>query len=568
MKPAAIIASRRSVRFDKYTDRCRSSGGCGAWPPGAMVGTQYRHAGGWMRRRDLVKALLAFTAAPTLLALGVSTSAAQETPPPPGPALPPAPSDGSMLVPAPSDQGPPRNNIFGLNVGRLKQRLYIWAAADMANASGGDWGYLTSVWTIEDREDRRAELNLQVFLDYCFEYEIHPIVRVATRFDSNPKKLSWMRPDWDEPAKWRAYFENARWPTQRVWIVAGNEPNLGREWGGEVDATSYAQYLAHFLDVFESSPLFKVVGAPVDITNTTELPVMQDAFEFFDGMEAAVPGIFERLPAWASNPYKSPSRGTSARFTHLAYEAELDHIGREMPVLITEAGHLETGDDDEIARFYAEAYPAWKADPKVIAATPLFWHPDRNDYWMFEMDSKGAFLHRSPTYELLRQIPKVAGSPNYLPELVNVARTTPFEEPVTAEAPAPDVPASSGGQPGSHGHPGDTWATEGRTSSQEARVPASSTALPARPTAGLNPRTPSGTVSLRVANTDGQGARLRTEPSREADSITVLPDGALVQALGPVLAGGEQDWRRVRTEDGAEGWIASDLLAPSAPGDQ
>ena len=48
------------------------------------------------------------------------------------------------------------------------------------------------------------------------------------------------------------------------------------------------------------------------------------------------------------------------------------------------------------------------------------------------MDSKGAFLHKSPTYELLRKIPKVAGSANYVLDLPNVARTTPFEEPVTA----------------------------------------------------------------------------------------------------------------------------------------
>jgi hypothetical protein len=530
-----------------------------------------------MRRRDLVKALLALTAAPTLLGLGSSTSAAQDTTPPLDPAQAPAPSESSLSAPTPPDQGPPRNNIFGLNVGRLKQRLYIWAAADLANASGGDWGYLTSVWTSEDREDRRAELNLQVFLDYCFEYEIHPIVRVATRFDSNPKKLNWLRPDWDEPAKWRAYFETARWPTQPVYIVAGNEPNLGREWGGEVDATSYAQYLAHCLDVFESSPLFKVVGAPLDITNTTELPIMQDAFEFLDEMGAAVPGIFERLPAWASNPYKSPSRGTSARFTHLAYEAELDHIGRELPVLITEAGHLETGDDDEIARFYAEAYPAWKADPKVISATPLFWHPDRNDYWMFEMDAKGAFVHRSPTYEVLRKIPKVAGSPTYVPAVANVARTTPFEAPVVAEESTADAPPSAGGLRAAPGDPSDDWPTEGYTptapgssagtSSPPGAVPGAVQATESG-SAGLNPRTPSGAVALRVANTDGQGARLRAAPSREADSITVLSDGELVRAVGPVLEGGEQDWRRVRTEDGAEGWIAADLLAPAGAGGQ
>jgi SH3-like domain-containing protein len=41
-----------------------------------------------------------------------------------------------------------------------------------------------------------------------------------------------------------------------------------------------------------------------------------------------------------------------------------------------------------------------------------------------------------------------------------------------------------------------------------------------------------------------------------------------VQPIGPVLEGDEQDWRRVRTEDGAEGWIAVDLLAPMGSGDQ
>ena len=114
-----------------------------------------------------------------------------------------------------------------------------------------------------------------------------------------------------------------------------------------------------------------------------------------------------------------------------------------MPVLITEAGHLETGDEQEIANFYADAYRDWMVDPKVIAATPLFWHPDRNDYWMFELDRKGAFVHRSPTYDLLRKIPKVVGTPRYQPPLANVARTRPpFETAVLADEPPPSTDAT------------------------------------------------------------------------------------------------------------------------------
>jgi hypothetical protein len=157
-----------------------------------------------------------------------------------------------------------------------------------------------------------------------------------------------------------------------------------------------------------------------------------------------VPGLFERLPAWASNPYSVPSQGTGVRYTHLAYEAELDRIGREMPVLIIEAGHLQTGDEHEIARFYAEAFRTWMADPKVVAATPLFWHPDRNDFWMFELNKKGAFVHKSPTYELMRRIPRVAGSPEYAVTIENTARTTPFEAAATAEPASGDEPDASG----------------------------------------------------------------------------------------------------------------------------
>lgn len=120
------------------------------------------------------------------------------------------------------------------------------------------------------------------------------------------------------------------------------------------------------------------------------------------------------------------------------------------------------------------------------------------------------FLHRGPTYGLSRKIPRVAGSPNYVPDVVKVARTT----------------------------------------------------------AGANSRTLPGAATSWVANTDGQGARLRAEPSRESHSIMVLPDGTLVQPLGPVQGADEQDWRRVRTEAGTEGWIASHLFAPAMPGEQ
>lgn len=572
-----------------------------------------------MRRRELVKVLLGLAAAPMLLPLGGEAAQAQTPAPPddgqpmvptgspPAPPEPaasqPAPPPGPPVVPLPTRfaQGPIPNNIVGLNVARLHQPIYVWATSDTVNANGGDWGYITVVWTIEDREARNAEYNFQQFLDRCFEHHLQPIVRVGTTFTRSTKPGnqppgsqgadgSWSRPEWDEPKRWFEFFERANWPSRHAWIIVGNEPNLGREWGGEVDAAGYARYLARFLDVFKGSARYDVVSGALDISNGNQLPVMQDALEFLDAMGEAVPGIFERVSGWASNPYRVISGGPGARYTHLAYEAEFDRIGREMPVLITEAGHLETGDEQEIARFYAEAFRDWMADPKVVAATPLFWHPDRNDFWMFEIDSKNRFVYKSPTYELLRKLPRVAGSPEYTVTLRNVARTTRFEEPVVAEAPPEDTTDTAAGRALTSDRPGENWELEGRgaataqtgqpsgqpglseaqppAAAQPATSQASAAALQPSPastgqSAQMQTARPAALTELRIANTDGAGARLRAAPSVAADSIAVLPDGTVVKALGPARDTPEQSWRRVRVEDGAEGWVASDLLAPA-----
>jgi hypothetical protein len=416
------------------------------------------------------------------------------------------PEDGAV---APQQAAVPTgNNIIGLNVARLRQDRYIWAAADLVNANGGDWGYLTVVFTSSERDSGQGEQLLQALLDRCYESHLQPIIRVATQFDIGTE--IWSRPESDDAEKWRAFLEKGRWPTSRVWVIAGNEPNLGREWGGEVDSASYAAYLSHFLDVFADSERFKVVNGPLDASNLSEMPKMQDAYEFLGGMEAAAPGIFTRLAGWASNPYSVPNQGPGLRYTHRAYEAELAAIGRDMPVLITEAGHLNTGDEREIAAFYEQAFRDWMADPRIVAVTPLFWHPDRGVYWMFDFDTSGKVIDRTPTYDLIQGLPKLRGSPAYSPEIGNIARAR------------------------------------------------SATAADARPDAN------SATL-LWVAHTDGQGVRLRAAPSRQARSIAVVPEGARIEPIGQAEEHEGLTWRPVRARNGAEGWMAVDFLTPKAP---
>ena len=103
------------------------------------------------------------------------------------------------------------NNIVGLNVARLHQDRYIYAAADLVNANGGDWGYLTVVFTASERDGGAGEQLLQELLDRCYEQHLQPIIRVATRFDVESE--TWSRPEPDDAERWRAFLERGRWPT-------------------------------------------------------------------------------------------------------------------------------------------------------------------------------------------------------------------------------------------------------------------------------------------------------------------------------------------------------------------
>jgi hypothetical protein len=276
--------------------------------------------------------------------------------------------------------------------------------------------------TRQDRDADFAVQQLQQVLDRCYEARVQPIVRVSTQF--NPDTGIWERPNDNDAPRWRALFEQARWPNRTVWVIPANEPNLGREWGGQVDVPSYARYFEGFLDAFDGQDRFQVVNAPMNLSNPHRPPLMQDAFDFLAEQMAVSPGIFERLPAWATNSYKIDGIGDGLRFTHRGYEAELEMIGREMPVIVTESGVLHRQGEDEIARFFQLAYRDWQSDRRVIAATPLFWDPDVDNHWMFTLDANGNVEVGSATYRVLRDLPRVAGSPETIAPLANTPRVS------------------------------------------------------------------------------------------------------------------------------------------------
>ncbi len=69
----------------------------------------------------------------------------------------------------------------------------------------------------------------------------------------------------------------------------------------------------------------------------------------------------------------------------------------------------------------------------------------------------------------------------------------------------------------------------------------------------------------RVANSEGQGANLRAEPSANAARVKTVPEGSELEVTGPDRDVDGRTWRQVRDpSDGAVGWIVGELLA-SAP---
>ena len=69
---------------------------------------------------------------------------------------------------------------------------------------------------------------------------------------------------------------------------------------------------------------------------------------------------------------------------------------------------------------------------------------------------------------------------------------------------------------------------------------------------------------LLIANTEGEGASIRSEPAT-GRRIAAWPDGTEVTWLGEDRRVAAATWRHVRDPDGNDGWIAAQYLTEPAP---
>jgi hypothetical protein len=235
----------------------------------------------------------------TLLGLALLITACQ-TPTPPH-------TRRSITIPA---------NKLGIHLllddGRNHWPVEVWPEhLDVARLAVGEWGFVVQLI----RQDDFDPVKWQLFMDLCAEHHLTPIIRLATTFDQT--QGWWAAPPQDADGRYEtiaaattAFLTSLNWPTGEHFVIIGNEPNHGDEWGGRASPSEYAHYLRDMaVALHTANPDARILNAPLDPftphTGSGTLNGMSylDAESFMDGMVAAAPDIFTHLDAWASHPY-------------------------------------------------------------------------------------------------------------------------------------------------------------------------------------------------------------------------------------------------------------------------
>lgn len=323
------------------------------------------------------------------------------------------------------------NNKFGIHIIQATPDESS-PAASLVNTNG-DWGYIT---VLIEQKDKNKDKWQEFFNDLRRRHLI-PIVRLATE----PQGNLWKIPNPEDADSWADFLNSLNWPTKNRYLVVFNEPNHGQEWGGAVDAKSYANTLDKLISALKKrSEDFFIMNAGFDASAPQRLPNYQDEISFLQEMKQAVPDIFERLDGWVSHSYPNPEfsgspdalgRGTVRTWFWELQQLRNLGVVKNLPVFITETGwkHSEGlnfqpqyPSVDTIAGYYQKAYEeAWNSS-RIIAVTPflLSYQEPLFDHFSFKRPpNSGLFIQAPgenlpayyPHYEVIKNMPKVAGQP-------------------------------------------------------------------------------------------------------------------------------------------------------------
>lgn len=311
------------------------------------------------------------------------------------------------------------NNKFGLYIYAERQDFFE-KASELVNSNGGSWGYVLIPYNVKDRDSARWK---RVFEDLR-RLKLIPVIQL---WDIDTSK-------YEKQTKQAAKFLNSfDWPIRPRYISAYNEMNDKRFWYGRIDPKEYARILDFTIEAFkDENENFKIMNGAFNISasNTHETV---DAFYYMQKMNEEVPGIFNKLDAWASHSYPQPNFTGSplakGRWSIRAYEDELNFlyknlgVKKELPVFITETGwaHREGLKEDksflteeQVAENYKIAFEqVWLKDKRVRAVMPftIKYNPPFDHFSWIKEDYKSTYKQ----FDTVKSLSKVQGQP---PELI------------------------------------------------------------------------------------------------------------------------------------------------------
>lgn len=325
----------------------------------------------------------------------------------------------ALAVESPLSQ---QNNKVGIHILFPSE---LTDAAKLVNSNGGDFGYV--IIPIQSG-DKNIE-KWQAFMDQARKLHVIPILRLATQGDYFNTAV-WSKPTLSDVLDFANFLNSLNWPTKNRYVVVYNEPNRNDEWGGNANASEYAQILSYAVTSFKSRNAdFFIISAGMDngaANSTTAI----NGFTYLTQMEAAVPGIFNQIDGLGSHSYPNPAFSQSPNNTNpmgiSTYKFEDDYIqsliGKRLPAFITETGwSREKLSETTIASYYQTAFSTIWNDPDVIAVTPFLLQGGTGPFQTFSFLSGDG----KPTgeYIAVQNIPKIKGQPT-LTQQVLAAETT------------------------------------------------------------------------------------------------------------------------------------------------
>lgn len=291
----------------------------------------------------------------------------------------------SLWLPQPAQA----QDVLGIHI------LHPYELADAKALLGNsdlEWDYVTIPLSLNDLD---KQVEWQDFFDEAREMKAIPIVRLATTSENGV----WKKPTREDTVKLLDFLNSLHWPTEQRHIIAYNEVNHAKEWGGEIQPVEYAQVL-RFVGLWAKAQHrnFVVLPAAMDLAAPNGSQT-REAFTYLNQMLDADPSVFSHIDYWNSHSYPNP--GFSSAPTRTAqnslrgYEHELSYLkrktGRDYQVFITETGWAENATTiSQLDSYYNYALKNIWSDPRIVTVTPFLLRGAPGPFAMFTfLDAAG-----------------------------------------------------------------------------------------------------------------------------------------------------------------------------------